>query len=83
MWLPESIYKRAPHYWMLLGIVFVAVGTYRTSMGDFPLGLVSLFAGIASCFWSLQVALRRRTQHEDPTGDLDLQQTCELNYKPE
>lgn len=87
MWLPDILYKRAPYYWMLLGILFVALGTYRASQGDFPVGLTCLVAGVTSCFWSLHVGLRRRTRAEDVgndvADDVDLDQTCELTYRPE
>ncbi len=83
MWLPDIMYRRAPYYWMLLGVLFVAVGTFRASLGDFALGLPGLVAGIASCFWSLKVALRRRTRREEIDDDLKLDQTCELSYRPD
>ena len=83
MWLPNTIYRTAPYYWMLLGVLFVALGTWRLSQGDFPIGLTCLVAGVASCFWSLQVALRRRTRHDHVQDDLTLDQTCELSYKPD
>ena len=83
MYLPESIYKRAPYYWMLLGVLFVALGTYRTSQGDLPIGVTCLVAGLASCFWSLHVALRRRTRQESFEDGLELDQTCELSYRPD
>ena len=83
MWIPDPIYKRAPYYWMLLGVLFIFVGTYRTVLGDAVFGWVCLGAGVVSCFWGLRVALHRRTRREAIIDDPDLDQTCELNYRPE
>ena len=83
MWLPDPIYRRAPYYWMLLGVLFVAVGTYRALQGDALTAWICLVSGIANCFWSLRVALRRRTRREERADDLELDQTCELSYRPE
>jgi len=68
---------------MLLGVLFIVVGTYRALQDDNVVGLVCLGAGLVSCFWSLRVALSRRTRREAITDDPELDQTCELNYRPE
>ncbi|MDX1481036.1 MAG: hypothetical protein R3315_05130 [Woeseiaceae bacterium] len=83
MWLPDSVYKPAPYYWMVLGVFFVALGTFRASQGDFVIGSACFAAGVASCVWSLRVALRRRSRDQVAYQDLDLDQTCELNYRPD
>lgn len=83
MWLPDAIYKRAPYYWMLLGVLFIFVGTYRALQGDGTIGFTCVSAGVLSCFWSLHVALHRRTRNEAIKDDPELDQTCELNYRPE
>ena len=28
MWLPKPIYERIPHFWFLLGLLFIATGLY-------------------------------------------------------
>lgn len=28
MWLPASVYERIPHFWMLIGVLFVAGAFY-------------------------------------------------------
>jgi hypothetical protein len=68
---------------MLLGVLFVFVGTYRALQGDWVFGGICLGAGVVSCFWSLRVALHRRTRREAIADDPELDQTCELNYRPE
>jgi hypothetical protein len=83
MWLPDLIYKRAPYYWMLLGVLFIFVGTMRTMSGDPMFGLICLGSGVVSCFWSLRVAMHRRTRGEAISDDPELDQTCELNFRPD
>lgn len=95
MWLPAPLYKNAPYYWMLIGIALVIVGTVGMQNVDFTIGLLCLAAGAASCFWSVYIALYRQGYPEDteslqPRGrrresivDPELDQTCELSYRPE
>ena len=83
MWLPDPIYKRAPYYWMLLGVLFIFVGTYHALKGGGTIGLIGASAGVVSCFWSLRVALHRRTRGEAINDDPELDQTCELNFRPD
>jgi hypothetical protein len=30
MWLPETLYKRLPHIWLLAGVLFLAACAYMT-----------------------------------------------------
>ena len=67
MWLPAPIYRRAPFYWMLIGVLLTIVGTVGIQQIDFLAGLACLASGIASCFWSLHIALDRRSR-KGPEG---------------
>ena len=81
MWLPAPVYERAPHYWILLGLLLVVTGSYL----GFQIDRLYLYAGVgiglACCAWGVRVLMRRRVQRSAPDPDLD--QTCELNYTPE
>lgn len=95
MWLPAPIYKNAPYYWMLIGIALVIVGTVGIQNVDFVFGLLCLASGAVSCFWSVYIALYRqgypedteslqpRSGHRKTISDPELDQTCELSYRPE
>lgn len=95
MWLPAPLYRNAPYYWMLTGIALVVVGTVGIQNVDFVIGLICLCCGAASCFWSVYIALyrqgypelteslRRDEFREAAAMDPDLDQTCELNYRPD
>ena len=28
MWLPTPVYEKAPHYWLLLGLLLIVLGVY-------------------------------------------------------
>ena len=95
MWLPAPLYKNAPYYWMLIGIALVIVGTVGMQNVDFGVGLLCLAAGAASCFWSVYIALYRQGHPEltealpsryassKSVTDPELDQTCELSYRPD
>jgi hypothetical protein len=95
MWLPAPLYRNAPYFWMLLGIALVAVGTVGIQNVDFFIGLLCMACGAASCFWSVYIALYRQGHPEitealpsryassKSVTDPELDQTCELSYRPE
>ena len=82
MWLPAPLYRRAPFYWMLIGVLLTIVGTVGMQQIDLFAGLACLASGIASCFWSLHIALDRRSRKQ-PEVEIPLDQTCELSYRPD
>ena len=60
MWLPTSIYKRVPQFWLLLGLLFMSCGTYLGS--DFSLSFIYFGVGLVCCGWSLWVFATRLRQ---------------------
>lgn len=81
MWLPTPVYERAPYYWLLLGLLLIVTGTYLGLQADRIYLYLGAPVGLASCAWGIRVLMRRRIRR--PAADLDLDQTCELNYTPE
>ena len=83
MWLPNTVYDRAPHYWFLLGLLMIVVGAYL----GFEISAVFLYVGVgvgvACCIWSFRVLTRRKEHAIKVNRDAYLDQTCELNYKPD
>ena len=67
MWLPTPVYERAPHYWLLLGFLFIVVGSYLGYAND-PIFIYSGVAvGIGCCAWGVRVLAKRaqsREKHE-------------------
>lgn len=84
MFVPKGIYENAPYYWIVLGILLIAVGIYLGTAGN-PL---FLFAGIGggtiACIWGLVIFKQRISQDSRQpctTYDEYLEQTCELNVR--
>lgn len=64
MWLPTPIYERAPQFWLLLGLLFMSVGTY---MGfDNPITFVHFGVGFFCVAWSLCTFAMRLRHRERP-----------------
>ncbi|MEJ2257595.1 MAG: hypothetical protein P8X98_11425 [Woeseiaceae bacterium] len=59
MYLPNSLYERAPHYWLLIGLLLVVVGIYLGVQVDGKFLLLGVSMGLASCAWGVRVLLRR------------------------
>lgn len=83
MWLPSAIYEKAPHYWLLLGLLFIIIGMYL----GFEVQREYLYAGIglgvACCLWGFRVMSQRKPRETATNVDDYLDQTCELSYKPD
>lgn len=83
MWLPTPFYERAPHYWLLIGLLLIVVGMYLGFEIHRVYMFVGLGFGVASCLWSARVFARRKPRQQESRMDDYLDQTCELNYRPE
>jgi tetrahydromethanopterin S-methyltransferase subunit C len=59
MYLPNSLYERAPHYWLFIGLLLMIVGIYLGVQVDSKFMLVGVSLGAASCMWGIRVLLRR------------------------
>ena len=59
MRLPESVYKRLPQFWLLLGVLFIVTGAFLGT--DYPVTYIYFALGVICVFWSFCiVALRPR-----------------------
>lgn len=59
MWLPNTFYDRAPHYWIFIGILLIVLGVYLgVEMGNIFL-ISGVGSGVLSCLWGLRVYFRR------------------------
>ncbi len=59
MYLPESLYERAPHYWLFVGMLLVVVGIYLGVQVDTTFMYLGVSLGLLSCAWGVRVLLRR------------------------
>ena len=66
MWLPTPIYERIPQFWLLLGLLFFALGLYIGF--DFELIFLYLALGflcLARGIWIQMMRLRYRDARKD------------------
>lgn len=70
MYLPTPFYEKAPHYWLLLGLLFIVVGTYLGFQDERAYFYIGITIGVACCAWSMRVfskrAQKRRVPHDGP-----------------
>ena len=59
MYLPDSLYERAPHYWLFIGVLLVVLGVYLGLQIDTKFMVVGVSLGLLSCAWGVRVYLRR------------------------
>jgi hypothetical protein len=59
MHLPNSLYERAPHYWVFVGLLLVLLGVYLGFHIDAVFTLIGVLMGGLSCAWGVRVFLRR------------------------
>lgn len=59
MYLPDSLYERAPHYWLFIGLLLVVLGVYLGLQVDTKFMFVGVSLGLLSCAWGVRVFLRR------------------------
>ena len=62
MWLPNSMYRAAPTYWLLLGLMFVFTGAYVGF--DSAWSYVFLATGAACSAWAVRIFSMRNPDDE-------------------
>jgi hypothetical protein len=62
MWLPTSIYERAPQFWFLVGLLFISAGLYI----GFEYVLTTYYVGVGflCCAYGIGVFLVRLRYRE-------------------
>lgn len=59
MYLPNSIYERAPHYWVFVGLLLIVLGVYLGVHVSTKFTVVGVLMGFLSCAWGVRVFVRR------------------------
>lgn len=59
MYLPNSVYERAPHYWLFVGLLLMVLGVYLGVQMDAVFLYVGVTLGVLSCAWGVRVFLHR------------------------
>ena len=62
MQIPSFIQGRLPQFWLLLGVLFLATGTYLGF--DYPVTFLYFAVGIVCIFWSFCIVVLRPRKPE-------------------
>ena len=65
MWLPSQFYEKAPYYWLLLGLLFIVVGSYLGLQVELNYLYFGVAVGLCCCLWSIRV-FTVRAKHRRP-----------------
>ena len=69
MWLPNPVYEKAPHYWLLLGLLFIVVGSYLGYERNPVFIYTGVAVGIACCAWGVRVLTKRSRSRDETEQD--------------
>jgi hypothetical protein len=86
MFIPRGLYERAPYYWVIVGTSLMVMGTYLGATSNPGYYAAGLGGGAIASIWGLLIfrkRLLREVRRPCSTYDDYLDQTCELNYRPE
>ncbi len=59
MYIPESLYERAPQYWLFVGLLLVILGVYLGLQVNNKFLFVGVSLGLLSCAWGVRVFVHR------------------------
>jgi len=65
MYLPNSLYERAPHYWLFIGMLLIVLGIYLGIEMSSTFLYTGVLLGLASCAWGANILLRRSRESGD------------------
>ena len=86
MFIPRGLYERAPYYWVVLGATLMLMGTYLGATAGSTYAAAGVACGASAFVWGLltfRKRLLREVRRPCSTYDDYLDQTCELNFRPE
>jgi hypothetical protein len=66
VWLPTPFYEKAPHYWLLLGLLFIIFGSYLGVQMQAYYIYGGIGIGLGCCAWSYRVFSQRAKYHQAP-----------------
>jgi Kef-type K+ transport system membrane component KefB len=69
MWLPSQFYEKAPHYWLLLGLLFITVGSYLGLQVEINYLYFGVVVGLCCCLWSVRVFTARAKHRRSSLPD--------------
>jgi hypothetical protein len=64
MWLPTPVYERIPQFWLLLGLLFMSLGTYLGF--EYSVSFLYFAVGFVCVGWSFCVSVMRSINRRNP-----------------
>lgn len=64
MWIPTPLYKRAPRYWLFLGLLLVVTSAYLALQMNQPFYFIGAVVGLGCCVWSAMTSWKRSLYSE-------------------
>lgn len=65
MYLHSTLYERAPHYWIFIGVLLVILGIYLGVELSSTFLFLGITLGLASCAWGVRILMRRSRQSNE------------------
>ena len=65
MYLHSTLYERAPHYWIFIGVLLVILGIYLGVELSSTFLFLGITLGLASCAWGIRILVRRSRQSNE------------------
>ena len=65
MYLHSTLYERAPHYWIFIGVLLVILGIYLGVELSSTFLFLGITLGLASCAWGTRILMRRSRQSNE------------------
>ena len=76
MYLPTSLYDRAPLFWLFIGLLLIVLGVYLGIEMSLTFLYIAVPLGLGSCLWGLRVMMKRNRPPKsvkilDPTAPIE------------
>ena len=68
MYLHDTLYERAPHYWIFIGVLLIILGIYLGVEMSSTFLITGVALGLASCAWGIRILMRRSRRSDDASA---------------
>ena len=68
MYLHDTLYDRAPHYWIFVGVLLIILGIYLGVEMSTTFLVTGVTLGLASCAWGIRILMRRSRRSDEASA---------------
>lgn len=68
MYLHDTLYDRAPHYWIFVGVLLIILGIYLGVEMSNTFLITGVTLGLASCAWGIRILMRRSRRSDEASA---------------